>query len=386
MAEKRELIQTGVDKLVSLVEKEKKISIADAAKKLSVPRVVVEEWVNFLEEKGVVDVEYKLTTPYIVKRHLSGEEIAKRQKSFNSRQEGFIRKIESTLTFMENERLAIKSMKTEFENISVEIKSEIKHVKSDLEKLEKYESIKKSLDSEILKQQHDFRRKVDKLHRQALAEKNKYQALVQAVVSEEEKLKSELSVESMIKKNEAELRNRLVHIKETVSAIEEQLSSQESNFKSDENRIKRLNELSESIKEEFEMKKKRIDALIDESKEREKKILELQDKIFQKAQEKTKQIDSSVSKSQDVRRRLNNFFNKKMSIDSTADKITLEIHSLESELKNLIEDAKSLQLTAKASNVDKEVSVLEKRYSAVEKKRGDFEREIKKLFSFISGK
>ena len=43
-------IETGVDKLVKLVAKEKKIELGEAAKQLGVSPTVVQEWADFLDE------------------------------------------------------------------------------------------------------------------------------------------------------------------------------------------------------------------------------------------------------------------------------------------------------------------------------------------------
>lgn len=59
-------IRTDIDDLIKLISKNKEISMADAAKALGVPQQTVDAWSIFLEEDGVIDVKYKLTTPYLV--------------------------------------------------------------------------------------------------------------------------------------------------------------------------------------------------------------------------------------------------------------------------------------------------------------------------------
>lgn len=59
-------INTAVDSLVKLVQKKGMIAIEEAAKELGIPSPIVNEWSIFLEEEGIIGIEYKMTTPYLV--------------------------------------------------------------------------------------------------------------------------------------------------------------------------------------------------------------------------------------------------------------------------------------------------------------------------------
>jgi hypothetical protein len=64
-------LKTDVDTLVKLVESKKEISASDAASILKVPSQTIEAWAGFLEEEGVLNIKYKLTTPYLVAKPVS---------------------------------------------------------------------------------------------------------------------------------------------------------------------------------------------------------------------------------------------------------------------------------------------------------------------------
>lgn len=66
MAEK--VITTDVDALMSLVEEKKRVSFEDASKELDLPLPTIENLSSFLEEERLLDVQYQLTTPYLVWR------------------------------------------------------------------------------------------------------------------------------------------------------------------------------------------------------------------------------------------------------------------------------------------------------------------------------
>jgi len=68
MGEEQDLVTTGVDALITLLQQKKLVSIEDAAKLIHVRESVLQTWVDFLVEEGIVGVEYKFITPYIYLR------------------------------------------------------------------------------------------------------------------------------------------------------------------------------------------------------------------------------------------------------------------------------------------------------------------------------
>ncbi|MCX8205878.1 MAG: hypothetical protein N3H30_01480 [Candidatus Micrarchaeota archaeon] len=59
-------ISTGVDQLINLVYKEKRVPVERAARELGLAQKVIEEWSRILEEEGIIRIEYQLTTSYLV--------------------------------------------------------------------------------------------------------------------------------------------------------------------------------------------------------------------------------------------------------------------------------------------------------------------------------
>jgi hypothetical protein len=60
-----EIVRTGVDELLELLAHSAKIPLTEVAIKLKVDAGVVQAWVDFLVEEGIVGIEYRFTTPYI---------------------------------------------------------------------------------------------------------------------------------------------------------------------------------------------------------------------------------------------------------------------------------------------------------------------------------
>ena len=111
-----EKITTGVDKLVDLIKIKKRVSVEQAARTLSVPKVLVEEWADFLDEREVIGIEYKVAVPYLTFKEITKEEVKERAKIFVGRKEGFVRKVESVLQLLENESDSLGKIKEEFES------------------------------------------------------------------------------------------------------------------------------------------------------------------------------------------------------------------------------------------------------------------------------
>ena len=59
-------ISTAVDSLVELVNNKKRIPLEEAAKELGLPEHIINEWAVFLEEEGILTIEYQFTTPFLV--------------------------------------------------------------------------------------------------------------------------------------------------------------------------------------------------------------------------------------------------------------------------------------------------------------------------------
>jgi len=65
-------ITTAVDSLVKLVNNKGRISLDSASKELGLPENILNEWATFLDQEGIIHIEYKFTTPFLMSKS-SGE-------------------------------------------------------------------------------------------------------------------------------------------------------------------------------------------------------------------------------------------------------------------------------------------------------------------------
>ena len=378
MAIEGSIIETGVDKLVNLVKQRGRISVKDAAGELGVSTTVIQEWVDFLEDEGIIGVEYSLTTPYLVEKKLTKKEVEAKAKEFTGKKDVFVRKAEVSLSFIEKQGGELKKIKSEFDRIKQEVGLELGTVREDLKELEKYQQLKQELQKQVEDQKGDAKLKIEEMTKQVLREQKRYQLLVSEVEKERIDLGKERAEAKSIEESEKLLNRRLLELKGMVSVIEKKVADEDMSIKNSEVHIEKLNMLINQIKQHVEEEKSSIEPLIEKSKEQEQKILELQDRIVKKITQKQKNIAGVKA----VADKVNNFFDKKMAVVNLVDKINKDRDELEKTLVELIKKAKSFQLSAKSKDVGKDMVELEKKFEEVGKKRSQFESEMKEFSSF----
>ena len=373
------LIETGVDKLVRIVKERGKIALADAAKELGVSTSVIQEWVDFLEEEGIISVEYSLTKPFLVERKLSKKEVDQKSKEFAGKKDAFIRKAEVSLSFLQKQAEELKGVKSEFDRIKNDLGLNLDTVRSELRELEKFQQSKQQMQKQIEEQRQDTKSRMEELSKKIIDEQKRYQELVEDVNKEKIELEKEKVEASSIEGSEALLNGKLKELKSLIGEIEKKVSGEDSAIKNSEAHIERLNRMLEGIKMHIEQEKAEIPPLIEKSKEQEKKMIALQSEIVSKIAQNQK----SGEDAREATKKVNEFFEKKLEVVDMIDRVNQDRDELEKNLIGLIKKAKSFQLTAKSGDVGSEMIELEKKFIEVDKSKSFFEAELKKLASFF---
>ncbi|MCD4666240.1 hypothetical protein K8R47_00325 [archaeon] len=73
-------ITTAVDSLVEIIKNKGRISVEEASKELKLPENIINEWATFLEEEGVITVDYKFTTPMLEFKNHTTKRTYEREK------------------------------------------------------------------------------------------------------------------------------------------------------------------------------------------------------------------------------------------------------------------------------------------------------------------
>lgn len=97
-------ISTAVDSLVSLVIEKKRILLEDAARELKVPENIILEWATFLEEEGILIIDYKFSKTYlVVKKDIKKEELE--IENLNILKDVLTRKLQYMFKFVETQNI-----------------------------------------------------------------------------------------------------------------------------------------------------------------------------------------------------------------------------------------------------------------------------------------
>lgn len=380
------LLKTGVDKLVSLIKEKKRISVPQAAKELGVSQIVVEEWADFLEEEGIISIDYKFATPWLIEKKLKKEEIEKKVKEFHGKKEIILRRSESLLSFLDKEGEDIAKIRNEFKNIREDIHAELGNVKKELNELERYEELKNKVDNQIKTQDKIFADKIKGMDEQIIRAQKKYSELLKEIGSEEKIIKTERLKTDSIRKSEEALKQKIKKIECTIDKVKQKVKSEDIYIEGLESHIRRLKELAENTRETINLQKKKIMPLAKESREYEKKVIQSQKEILKKVFEKSKAIKKDIYESKRLSDRFKKFFEKRMETANLIEKINSDRNNLRKELNRFIAKAKAFGISSQSADIQKQIDVMEKKFKELDQKKNFFEKEIKKLCSLIKKK
>jgi chromosome segregation ATPase len=378
---KEAIIETGVDKLVKLVNEKKKISIEEAAKELSVPKVVVEDWASFLEVKGIIDLNYKFTTPYIVKKGVTKKDIEKKAKEFKEHKEGFSRKVGATLSVIENETAGLKDLKKSFETLASEVEEKVKFVKKDLDKLNEYENLKRKADNQIKDEQRKCNDRIADLNKRVSDKQRFYKVLSEKISGEELKLGEEEDKFQKMKVQEDNMISKIEDIKKSLPIIEEMMKSEEKKVSEEKAKVVSLRKEADNLKKDIQSSTKYMQDVVKKSEESSRVIQEIQIKILEKMKKEAE--TSTGTETKKVAEKFEEFFSKKVKIDILMDKINSDIEKLQTELVKLVDEATIIEMSMEAGTAKEHIQELENKFRDIIKKKKVFEQEIVKLYDII---
>lgn len=376
-------IETGVDRLVQLIKEKKRITVADAAKILGVSKTVLQEWADFLQEEKVIDIDYKLTSTWLIEKKLTEEDISNKKNEFQSLKEGFIRKLETSVESVNHEAADVSVLKTDFQKIKKEIGSDLTNVESEVKELESYENLKKNIDQEIINQQAQFRNSLKFAHQELLDEDKKYQNLVQSIEAEKNEMKKEESALEMLKSKEDILNSKLNEIKMIVEQIHQKIESHNSKYEYTKDHIKTIENSASKIESIIIQKRKSLEPLLKQSKEQESKIEETQNKLLSKIQSNKALIDKTNTEGRQTIEKFQEFFEKKAKFEMLLMKIEEDKLHLQSELNNLIKKAKMFDIISSSRQNEKQIIEIKSAMEKVEAEKSLFKDEISKLISLL---
>lgn len=368
-----QVIETGVDRLLSIIRKHKRISLEESAKLLGVSPAIAEEWGDFLEDEHYITKEFKLTTTYFVFKAQDTEDIKKKAGEFNRKKEGFIKKAEVAIATLDKDSEVLLSLRTQFDELKKDIGKELQGMKVEMQELEKYELLKDEIGKKLSKQESEFSTKITKINTDIQAEEKKYDDLLGKIQGQKRELEKEQGENIKIREDELALKKKLNEILSEIDRLQGKFKHNEQDYKHTEEIIKSLGSLSEKIRSDIQGKRDQITDLLQENKEYEKKILESQNALM----DRLKKSKFFKSDKKDAEDKFKTFFTKKSDIEKLITDVEKDRALLEEDLVNLIKNAKAFNISAKGKDLTKEVNKLEKSFKDTESKRKEYEEKMK---------
>ena len=223
-------IKTGVDKLVELVSEKKKVTVEDAAKKLGVGKDVVQEWAEFLEEEGIVSLDYSLSKVWITEKKITKEEVVSSAKEVSSEKEALTRKIDVAISSLQEESSGFENIRKEFANIQGHIKNEVEVVKNQLAELERYDSLRNNMDKEVSKQRENYSSFVKEAQEKLKLETQKYDDLKSVIEKERRNLEQYGQKMEELKKLRTDYERTIISLKDSLKSIDEVMTDYKHRF------------------------------------------------------------------------------------------------------------------------------------------------------------
>ena len=380
-------IETGVDKLVDLINRKKKVSIDEAAKELGVSKDTVQEWADFLEDEGLIGVEDHLSKTYLSERKLSKGEVEKKAKEFSGKKDAFVARVETALSSLQKESEGLGKIKDEFDKLKDAIGTDIDLVKEELAELRHYEDLKKNMDKEILQQRLDYQNLVDQVRKKITEERKKYESFLESIGNENSKL-VEAKVElNFLEKKEETLQKRLEALQEVIKGIRRDIDTQNGVIKEAvvklESKIKDSERIRADMKSRVELE---MEPIMKKIKGNEEKVLAVQEALLKKVMAKHKNIDDYKFKSTQAADKLKDFFERRSNIQQMIVGLEKDKVEIEKELKSLAQKAQSFHVSVKGGDAKKYIKELQDSLDKIEKRKGGMLTGLGKLTELIGRK
>lgn len=379
-------IKTGVDKLVELVSEKKKVTVEDAAKKLGVGKDVVQEWAEFLEEEGIVSLDYSLSKVWITEKKITKEEVVSSAKEVSSEKEALTRKIDVAISSLQEESSGFENIRKEFANIQGHIKNEVEVVKNQLAELERYDSLRNNMDKEVSKQRENYSSFVKEAQEKLKLETQKYDDLKSVIEKERRNLEQYGQKMEELKKLRTDYERTIISLKDSLKSIDEVMTDYKHRFEGSNKTIVVYKLALDKLNVELsERKGTLLTKRIQELKLGEERLLKNQLELENEIKEKLGALRSYSGVGDKVHKGFDGVFAKNI----TTEKLIAEIENDKTDLTKELETLKSKVLTfsllTNSSSMKTQLKDMTSTLESFERKKLSIRYKIEKLLGLIKG-
>ncbi|MBW2965603.1 hypothetical protein KY342_00700 [Candidatus Woesearchaeota archaeon] len=384
-------IQTEVDRLVTLVHEEGRISIKKAARRLNMPVSTITEWASFLEEEGIINIEYKFTTPFLVKRKLSQEQIEEIKKDVKEEKNIFDRKSESTLNYLNKLETEVDNLKDIFNDLGKHFKRRFSDVKKQFNKLKKAQDEKEKLDKHIIDSKQRFIKIISDINKQLFKEQTDCRTIYDLLYNQSKMGSQILGIQEdelkLIEKTDMMLNKKLKELKRKLDRKKSaELKSKGKMAKKSESNLHALEKKYMKLKEFLNNERAIIEKLLKENQDQDRQIEILKKDVLSKMMISDSKINKTITEINEVPKKLKLFMSKKDKIFKILNGVSYNERMLKEKLVDLMKRGSAINLSENYEDIISEINELEKNLEEISSKRGFFEREIKKIFGLLKSK
>ncbi len=332
----------------------------------------IESWAAFLEEEGLITIEYKFTNVYLVKKKTSFKELEKKSKTVAVEKTTFEEQSHSMIGYLDKLEEQIKNL-SELIN-----KTDIQKIASgEVKELKELEAEKYKIDKQLIDMSQELLEKLQNIDEHLSQEKEEVQKTYEETLTQLIDVGKILSIEeeqfNIIKQNEKSFDKKVAIIgeliDEKISKLEGQKSGLSQEFRA---KIKNAVERYKSLKKELHEDKRRLSQLLKEGKKSRQKIEKLHKEIAKKIKERSEQFKTKTPDE------IKKILKQRTHIGEALSKLYGNEQLLRTKFTNLIEKRRSME-TGKSGRLEKEIETLNKDLRTLAERRGFFEKTIKGL-------
>jgi len=378
-------IKTGVDKLVELVSDKKKITVDDAAKTLGVGKNVVQEWAEFLEEEGLVSLDYSLSKVWITEKKITKEEVMSSAKEVSSEKEALTRKIDVAISSLQDEASGFENIRKEFTNIQGHIKNEVEVVKKQLGELERYDSLRNNIDKEVSKQREDYAAFVKEAQEKLKLESQKYEELKEVIEKERKNLEQYGQKLDELKKLRNDYERTVASLKNSLKSIDDVMDDYKHKFDGSNKTILVYKNALDKLNAELSEKKGTLlTKKIQDLKLGEERLLKNQLELENEIKEKLGSLSYSGIGDK-VHKGFDGVFAKNITTEKLIAEIENDKTDLTKDLESLKKKVETFSLLTNSSSMKTQLKDMTSSLETYEHRKLSIRYKIEKLLGLIKG-
>jgi len=370
------LIETGVDRLVKLIRDTKKISLGEAAKRLGVTRPIVSEWAGFLEEEGLLRINYIFTTPYLELRQVTDAAIQKKEAELAKKRQEMEAKIQSAVKNIDAHTEGISKARQGLESFNAEVATELTAAKVILDELREYQSQLEKANLNAKEHGKEYLNSLGDMKSQLEGETEKYSGVLAGLAKDKELLKSEKELADQIKSEESDLMGRLGQIQKRLGAITKKPGQIKDEITARE--LEELKTLADKIATEIKERNDRLQQVLGEVRKYEVQMRNSEKKIKQFIQKSKSGSSKDARKKKDAVR-LKLAMSSRKKAEALIKKAESDISKISTEMETLLKKASALKEVSGSKSAKAHLKDLLAMRGDVARKLNSFIREAQML-------